>query len=320
MTCGNHALRALLVGLLVGFPAWRVVAQTPGSSTRVPVGARQPAFRADGMVPLPGGRLLVWAANGRLQMGAPGGGWSPVVRLPMTYVTSVVPEGEGALVGGSNFPRGGREHALALTVDAQGVVRTRWRGGEGLFNSVSSFHGKRWAVALDELVELLPEGRIQTAGKVPALSQLLVGPKGQHVLCQPANLTLAHGAPAECSSSSPVEWHITGTWKSSPLTCGEWFVTKEGNELSVRTLSSGRDVVRSASQAEILACGREGELLVAGRQVQILALPSLELLWAAPCGRNSVVALAATPDGVVCLDSKGIVRSLKGKDSHAPFR
>ena len=34
----------------------------------------------------------------------------------MTYVTSVVPEVEGALVGGSNFPKGGSEYAVALAV------------------------------------------------------------------------------------------------------------------------------------------------------------------------------------------------------------
>lgn len=238
----------------------------------------------------------------------------------MTYVTSVVPEGEGALVGGSNLPKGGSEHAVAVAVDSQGRVRTRWQGGEGLFNSVTSSRGKRWAVALDELVELLPDGRVQPVEKVPSLSQLLIGVEGQRVLCKPANLTLAHGAPAECSSSSPVPWLAKGAWKSSPLPCGEWLVTKEGNELHVRTLSSGRTVVRAASRAELLACGREGELLVAGKQVQVLALPSLEMLWAARCGRHAVVALAATTEGVACLDSKGIVRSLKGKDSHAPIR
>lgn len=58
---------------------------------------------------------------------------------------------------------------------------------------------------------------------------------------------------------------------------------------------------------------------MAGWQVQVqvlaLALPSLEVLRAAPCGRSTVVALAGTTQGVACLDSKGIVRSLKGKDS-----
>lgn len=306
MTCGRLVLLALLVGLLVGFPA--------------AAGARQPAFRADGMVALSGGTLLVWAADGRLQVGSPEGGWSPLVRMPMTYVTSVVPEGEGALVGGSNFPKGGSEHAVAITVDSQGSMRTRWQGGEGLFNSVTSSRGRRWAVALDELVELLPDGRVQLVEKVPSLSQLLIGAEGQRVLCTPANLTLAHGAPAECRSSSPVEWHVKGAWKRSPLPCGEWFVTKEGNELRVRTLSGGRDVARAASQGEILACGREGQLLVAGKQVQVLALPSLEVLRAALCGRSAVVALAATTQGVACLDSKGLVRSLKGKDAHVPSR
>ena len=306
MTCGRLVLQALLVGLFVGFPA--------------AAGSRQPAFRADGMMALSGGALLLWAADGRLQVGSPESGWSPVVRMPMTYVTSVVPEGEGALVGGSNFPKGGSEHAVAVAVDSQGRVRTRWQGGEGLFNSVMSSRGKRWAIALDDLMELLPDGRVRRVEKVPSLSQLLIGAEGQRVLCKPANVTLAHGAPAECSSSSPVEWHAKGAWKSSPLSCGEWLVTKEGNELQVRTLSSGRTVVRGALQAEFLACGREGELLVAGRQVQVLALPSLEMRWAAPCGRHAVVALAATTEGVACLDSKGIVRNLEGKGSHAPLR
>lgn len=307
MTCGGHALRMLLVGLLlVGLPA--------------AAGVKQPAFRADGMVPLPGGALLVWSSDGRLQVGAPEGGWGPVVRLPMTYVTSVVPEAEGALVGGSHFPKGGSESAVALAVDPRGAVRTRWQGGEGLFNSVTSAQGKRWAVALDELVELLPDGRLEPAGKVPSLSQLFLGPEGQRVLCKPANRTLAHAAPAECGSSSPVEWRVRGSWKRSPLLCGEWLVTKEGSELRVVALNDGRGVARRASRAETLACGRSGQLLAADRQVHALSLPSLEVLWEAPCGRGSVAALVGTPEGGACLDARGRVRRFKRKDSQAPSR
>ncbi|WNG60577.1 hypothetical protein F0U59_42120 [Archangium gephyra] len=307
MTWGGHALRSLLVVLLlVGLPAT--------------AGAKQPSFRAEGMVPLPGGALLVWSSDGRLQVGAPEEGWSPVVRLPMTYVTSVVPEAEGALVGGSNFPKGGTESAVAIAVDSRGAVRTRWQGGAGLFNSVTSSQGRRWAVALDELVELLPDGRTESAGKVPSLSQLLLGPEGQRVLCKPANLTLAHAAPAECGSSSPVEWRVRGSWKRSPLLCGEWFVTQEGSELRVVALTDGREVARRASQAEAVACGGPSELLAADKQVQALALPSLEVRWAAPCGRGSVTALVATPEGGVCLEARGSVTRFKRKDSQAPSR
>lgn len=306
MTGGGHALRWLLVVLLLaGLPA--------------AAGAKQPAFRADGMVPLPGGALLVWSSDGRVQVGAPEGGWSPVVRLPMTYVTSVVPEAEGALVGGSNFPKGGSEYAVALAVDSRGAVRTRWQGGEGLFNSVTSSQGKRWAVALDELVELLPDGRLEPAGKVPSLSQLLLGSEGQRVLCKPANLTLSHAAPAECNASSPVEWRVRGSWKRAPLLCGEWLVMKDGSELRVIALADGEEVARRVARAETITCGRPGELLTADKQVQALALPSLSFLWEAPCGRGSVTALVATPEGGACLDAKGRVTRFKRKDfSQAP--
>ncbi|HYO71063.1 MAG TPA: hypothetical protein VEU33_33785 [Archangium sp.] len=308
MTCGSHALRMLLVGLLlVGLPSAS--------------GVKQPAFRADGMVALPGGALLVWSSDGRLQVGALEGGWGPVVRLPMTYVTSVVPEAEGALVGGSHFPKGGRESAVALAVDSRGAVRTRWQGGEGLFNSVTSSQGKRWAVALDELVELLPDGRLEPAGKVPSLSQLFLGPEGQRVLCKPANLTLAHAAPAECGSSSPVEWRVRGSWKRSPLLCGEWLVTQEGPELRVVALADGREVARRSAQVEAVTCGGPGELLSADKQVQALALPSLEVRWGAPCGRGSVAALVATPAGGACLDARGsVTRFTRKASSQAPSR
>jgi hypothetical protein len=302
MTCGGHALRVLLVGLLLlGLPA--------------AAGAKQPAFRADGMVPLPGGALLVWSSDGRLQVGTSEGGWGPVVRLPMTYVTSVVPEAEGALVGGSHFPKGGTESAVAFAVDSRGTVRTRWQGGEGLFNSVTSSQGRRWAVALDELVELLPDGRLEPAGKVPSLSQLFLGPEAQRVLCKPANLTLAHAAPAECGSSSPVEWRVRGSWKRSPLLCGAWLVTKDGAELRVVALTDGGEVARRASQAEAVACGGAGELLTADKQVQALALPSLEVRWEAPCGRGSVASLVATPEGGACLDARGRVTRFKHKQA-----
>ncbi|WP_157758468.1 hypothetical protein [Cystobacter fuscus] len=292
------------------------MAQPPGSSTRPAAGAKQPVFRADGMVSLPGDRLLVWAADGRLQVGAPERGWEPLVQLPMTYVTHVVPEGEGALVAGSNFPKGDSEYAVAVAVDARGAVRTQWRGEAGLFSSVTSSQGRRWAIALDTLVELLPEGRIQPVDKVPALSRLVLGSDGQRVLCKPANLTLAQRAPAECRSSPPVAWSVSGDWKHSPLSCGEWLVMKEGAELRVVALTDGRQVARRASQAEALACGRPGELLSADKEIQTLALPSLEVLGRATCGGRSVVALAATPEGGACLEARGHVRRFKNSGMH----
>lgn len=300
MTCVRYVLRTVLVGLLVGLPA--------------AAGAGQPAFRADGMVALAGGALLVWAADGRLQVGSPNTGWNPLVRLPMTYVTHVVPDGDGALVGGSKLPSGGREYAVAVAVDSQGSVRTRWHGGDGLFNSVTSSQGKRWAVALDELMELLPDGRVQSVETVASLSELLIGPEGQWVFCKPANLTLAQGAPAGCSSSGPVAWRVTGSWNRKPLACGEWLVTKEDSELRVLSLSNGREVARRASRAETLACGRSGELLAAGRQIRVLLLPSLEVLAETPCVRGSVAAVVATPEGGACLDVSGRVRRFKSKD------
>jgi hypothetical protein len=156
---------------------------------------------------------------------------------------------------------------------------------------------------------------------VPSLSQLFLGPEGQRVLCKPANRTLAHAAPAECGSSSPVEWHVRGSWKRSPLLCGEWLVTKEGSELRVVALNDGREMVRRASLAEAVTCGGTGELLTAHKQVQALALPSLEVLWQVPCGRGSVAALVATPQGGACLDARGSVTRFKRKDSsQAPPR
>jgi hypothetical protein len=265
-----------------------------------------------GVVLLENGTLLVWAADGRIQLGSPETGWGPVVQLPMTYITGAASDVEGGLLGGSLFPPGGVERAVAVTVDARGTIRSRWEGHEELFSDVTSAMGRRWAVALDELLELSPDGRVLSAGKVPRLSQLLVGREGQQVLCTPANRTLAQAAPAACRAKGIVEWSVQGTWEHSPLVCDQWLVTYEGSALVIRLLSDGKQVSRRSASVKALACGRPGELLVGARQVQGLALPSLETRWQQPCGRATVVALASNTREGACLNAKGGIERLVG--------
>lgn len=325
MRCRALSALPLVVGLLVHLHVREAAAQAPPArgaestavpaSTRVPLAKHSAPFQAQGVVALESGTLIVWAADGRIRVNAPEGGWSPVSQLPMTYITSAVSEGERVLFGGSYFPEGGLEQAIALTVDAQGAVQARWHGGEGLFNSVTSSLGKRWAVALNELVELLPDGSVSPVGKVPSLSQLLVGPGGQRVLCTPADRTLAASAPAECSASGTSEWRVQGSWSLSPLVCGQWLVTSEGGALVVRSLSHGEELVRRTEPARAFACGPPGELLVGDKQVRALALPSLKKLWQKPCGRSHVRALASSMKVGACLNEKGVVSRLDGSGS-----
>lgn len=269
--------------------------------------AKQPAFRAEGVLVLPGETLLLWAADGRVQVGSPEKGWAPVLRMPMTYVTSAITDDAGALLAGSQFPRGEREHAVAVAVDAQGAIRTRWDGGEGIFNAVTREQGRRWAVALDRLVELLPEGGLRPEGPVPSLSRLVVGAEGQQVLCVPANLSLAHAAPAACGPRGGDAWRVEGRWRAHPLACGGWLVTKEGAEVVVRGLANGEVVARRTVPGEALACAGRDEVWVADTRVRALALPTLVPRWEAPCGRGTVAALAASENGGACVDAKGTV-------------
>lgn len=326
MRCCRVKVLVLMTGLLAAAQAWEVAAQPQRVQAKhselirggpTPTATKEPAFQAQGMVPLAGGALLVWAADGRVQVGSPERGWMPEVRLPMTYIASATADAEGALVGGSHFPKGGTESAVAVVVDSQGAVRTQWQGGEGLFSSVTSAFGRRWAIALDQLVELLPDGGVQAESKVPALSQLLVGQQEQKVLCTPANRTLAHVAPAECRANGPGGWHVQGPWKLPPLLCGEWLIMQEGTELVVRLLASGNEVNRRAVAGNVYACGQT-ELLAGGKQVQALALPSLKRLWQQPCGRGQIVALASTKEGGACLNSRGSVRRLNARGVDAP--
>jgi hypothetical protein len=271
-----------------------------------------------GIVVLEDRTLLAWASDGRIQAGSPEEGWGPVIQLPMTYITSAVPDVEGGLLGGSLFPKGEGERAVAVLVDARGAIRSRWDGGKRLFTAVTSATGRRWAVALQELLELLPDGRVLSAGKVPSLSQLLVGPEGQQVLCTPANLSMAQAAPAECRAQGPAEWRVAGPWELAPLVCGQWLVTYEGAALVVRLLANGKQITQRPASVEVLTCGRPGELLAGARQVQGLALPSLETLWKEPCGNSPVVALASNRKIIACLDANGGVERIKGGDSANP--
>jgi hypothetical protein len=272
-------------------------------------------LQGKGLVPLPDSRFLLWEADGRLQVGSPENGWGPVLRLPMTYIVSATAEDPGALLGGSFKPEdGGTERPVAVAVDAQGTVRMRWEGEVGIFDSVTSEQGRRQAVVLDQWVELLPDGAVRPVEKVPRLSQVLVGPGGQQVLCTSADLTLAHAAWASCHSHEQAGWRVEGNWRTAPLLCGEWLVTHEGRALVVRTVASGQERARRVVTTErVLACGRPGELLSAGTRVQALALPSLEPRWRAPCGRGRVVALAARGESVACLDASGRVKRLEAR-------
>jgi len=87
-----------LVGALVIMTGVPAAASAPLPITQ---GASHPNLKAQGLVALPGERLLLWSTDGRIQTGSPAIGWEPIIQLPMTYGVEAVPVSQGALIAGS---------------------------------------------------------------------------------------------------------------------------------------------------------------------------------------------------------------------------
>jgi hypothetical protein len=264
--------------------------------------------REEGVLLLAVGDVLVWTRDGAIRIGGPEMGWSPERRLPVHYVTTVVPCGEGALLGGSAPDADGVERAFALRLDARGEVVTTWPLGQGTPSSVACESPKPMAASSEGLFLLEEGGRVARLDTVGGRRFVLDGPAP--VLCEAALRVMQGGHPASCRDLADRVWSEEGAWTRAPLLCGAWLVEPGERELKVRDARSGRVAgARDVPTLEALACSGEGALLVSAGGILSLELPSLATQARA---EGACAALHASHERVVCLDERGGVTWVGG--------
>ena len=296
------------------------------SVSKKPTSGFQPELKTtEGILAVSTRQLMVWSPDGRIQLGNPEDGWGEIIQLPMTYVTSVASEENGAILGGSLRSADSMEFGVVVRINDRGAILKRWTWGEGghgttseifIFHWVASREEMRWATLRTDLFALKPDGTVERQRDIPSGSILLLGSQGRQVLCTPANLTKAHSAPAFCSSDSELPWQAEGRWSHYPLICGDWLIEPGETNVVVRALHSGsqlRTLHIDASAA--VACRGNDELVVGRAIIRGLSLPKLSSRWQARVRDGSAKALASFGNRVAVLTTSGRVTLLSDRSS-----
>lgn len=261
-----------------------------GAKERPPQAVQEvyPAFEGARLVPLEGGRLLLWNRQRTVRLRESAHQWTELPALPFDFVWQVVADEAGFLALGSPGP--GKNAVTRMARDGRELERWNVDGGAVDLFSVG---GQRWVGTDDGLRALLPGGKLgeqkayldrsrgHTRVLIPyAYDQI-------HVLCQTSDRTKAGDAVGRCRKEGDEPWTFRMDATTFPVACGPWLVTppeKTATDLVAHSFATGEALGRRRAPppprgGEVaLACTERKTLLVGGRDLQEVALPSMKVL------------------------------------------
>jgi hypothetical protein len=288
-------------------PAAAVGASERHTAVENGAGSRVIGKEAEGeeLLALAGDRLLLWSVQGRARSRSANGEWSELA-LPLVAVRDVRAKGDGVLVVGQDPTT--RVQAVSW-VSAEGKELGRWalpkEAGFG-----ASVDAAAMQITIGTTVsQLEPGGTLRLLRSLPedVHQPGLGGPRrvelaGSSIVCHGADLSMAHGAPGHCRRSGTSGWEFEGPFVEPPLECGSWLVVSssaDGKALEARDQGSGQPQGRARLPTPpLLACAGPDAVVIGTQDVAARRLPSLEVIWHHPVGKNTVRQLAVTDNFV----------------------
>jgi hypothetical protein len=300
------------------------------------------------LIPLHDGSLarLRFDTNS-LQIRSPAGEWSPVMTLPLDYVSKNEADDEGLLVVGEKLEARKPHVDAVLLLGPDGKEIDRWEFPNDGVRSVASRAGRRWATLMNRMVELLPGGKTELVFQpLPAppdvgsehgkkvqtrtSARLQLGPSGERVFCVPEESH--HDGPCHygfCYRNDNVIWNESGTWTEIPLVCGDYLVEPERrwsrgtyplhhhHRIVVRRISDGVKVAAAPVQpSTVVECGAPGAVLLADTSVRAVQLSTGRRPWSAPVRSGHAVAIAQVGGCTTVLTNRGMMTNIC-RDGHA---
>jgi hypothetical protein len=274
-----------------------------GKAVEKGAGSRVVARESEGeeLLALAGDRLLLWSVQGRARSRSAAGEWTELA-LPLVAVREVRAKGADVLLLGQDPTT--RAQAVSW-LSAAGQELGRWAlPKEADFGA--ALDPARMQITIGSTVSgLEPGGALGPPRALPedVHRSGFGGPRwvelaGSTVLCHGADLSMASSAPGHCRRAQAGGWEFEGPFVEPPAECGAWLIVSssaDGKAIEVRDPSSGQPRGRAKlSTPALLACAGADELLLGTQEVAIRRLPSLEVVWRYPVGKQPVRQLAVT--------------------------
>jgi hypothetical protein len=266
-------------------------------------GSRVVAKEIEGeeLLALAGDQLLLWSVQGRARLMNVNGEWSDLA-LPLVGVREARAKGADVLLVGQDPAT----HAQAVSwVNLEGKELGRWAlPKEAGFGAALDAAAMQITIG-STVSQLEPGGTLGAPRSLPedAHRSSFGGPRwvglaGSSITCHGADLSMASSAPGHCRRAGAGGWEFEGPFVAPPIECGAWLLVSssaDGKALEVRDQASGQPRGRAKLSAPpLLACTGPNEVLLGTQELATRRLPSLDIIWRHPLGKNPVRQLAVT--------------------------